>query len=181
MPRAGKSVYFLQGIEGGAIKIGCAYNVKARMRAVGCDHKRSFRLLATMDGGAVMEHALHETFDDIRVAETWEWFHPEPELLDYISREADPSEYVYRYEPRGIREARKKADKLVSVVVQVVPEWRAWAKKFADSESKCLSYLLATALDEYAKVRGFDPAPPCRGADWKPRITCEGRFVSPKE
>jgi len=78
-----RSVYFVQALDGGPIKIGVAANPTTRLVGLQTGSPVSLRLLATVDaGGARLEHQLHAHFAASR--SHGEWFRPTPELLTYI-------------------------------------------------------------------------------------------------
>jgi hypothetical protein len=79
---ANNVVYFVQGVDGGPIKIGHARNVADRLRAMQLGSPVQLGTLATMDGGTELETVLHERFAHLRTH--GEWFKPVPALLRWI-------------------------------------------------------------------------------------------------
>jgi hypothetical protein len=76
-------VYFVQESGTGAIKIGVAKDVKARMASLGTGTPHVLTVLGVIDGDVVLEETLHEQFRHARIR--GEWFRPVPELLEYIA------------------------------------------------------------------------------------------------
>jgi hypothetical protein len=76
-------IYFAQPVEGGAVKIGCAYCVKSRIRGLEDHYKRKLSLLATMEGDESREKEIHARFAHLRLGIT-EQFQPAPELMEFI-------------------------------------------------------------------------------------------------
>lgn len=71
----------------GLIKIGFADRVAWRMRTLCTYTKRTMTLLGCIDGQVDGERALHKRFIHLSAFTPFgtEWFHPEAELLDFIS------------------------------------------------------------------------------------------------
>lgn len=80
--RRPQTVYFMQSLEGGPIKIGVAVDVEDRRRKLQTPGLR-LKLLATMPGSYPEERALHARFAAYRQHK--EWFAPAPELLAFIA------------------------------------------------------------------------------------------------
>lgn len=82
-------VYFVQRGHGGAIKIGSADNVAARIRALQTGSDCQLTLLhECLEAPGLTERALHTKFKHLRLA--GEWFKGEPALLAFIdSLQAD--------------------------------------------------------------------------------------------
>lgn len=78
-------VYFVQGVEGGTIKIGTSVNVPSRVKQLESHYKQPLTVLATMPGGRAEERALHARFAHLRFGKS-EQFRPEPDLLAFINR-----------------------------------------------------------------------------------------------
>ncbi len=84
------SVYFVQSVIGGPIKIGFAINVAKRISALRTGCPFELRLLCSIPGGRREEHALHRAFASLHAG--GEWFRPEGILLEKIrSLGAEPS------------------------------------------------------------------------------------------
>lgn len=77
-----RKVYFVQSVNGGPIKIGCALDPASRLETLQTSYPEPLKLLAVTDGGFELERKLHEKFSDHRVH--GEWFLPAPELVEYI-------------------------------------------------------------------------------------------------
>lgn len=84
------SVYFIQAVGGGPIKIGYAANVATRLNALANSSPVVLRVIAVIDGGGRAEEAeLHRRFAAARLH--GEWFRPVPELLAYVAENAEPA------------------------------------------------------------------------------------------
>lgn len=83
-------VYFIQALEGGLIKIGKARDVAGRFRNIQNMCPIPLKILATVSGYHATETELHKMFAHLRAY--GEWFHPAPELLDYITENGLPYE-----------------------------------------------------------------------------------------
>lgn len=77
-------VYFVQGVDGGPIKIGRSYDPIKRMAALQSASPVQLRMLFTARCGDLDldESALHARFAQYRLH--GEWFEPAPEILAYI-------------------------------------------------------------------------------------------------
>jgi DNA-binding XRE family transcriptional regulator len=83
----GRHVYFIQGIDGGPIKIGSGNDPEKRLRQFQSASPVILRLLGVIwDAGAWHERDLHREFADLR--SHGEWFQPAPRLLAYIAQHA---------------------------------------------------------------------------------------------
>lgn len=72
-------VYFIRAEHSGLIKIGCATNPTARLRALSTGSAEPLKLLAVWQGGGRdAERQMHELFAPYR--SHGEWFHPSEEL-----------------------------------------------------------------------------------------------------
>lgn len=80
--RAGRLVYFVQGIGGGPIKIGAAKDIAKRVRQLQCAAADRLTVLSMALGGFVEEKRLHTWFRAARMS--GEWFAPVDELLEHI-------------------------------------------------------------------------------------------------
>lgn len=83
-------IYFAQAGDGGAIKIGSSRNAQRRVLSLGNAAHEDISLLGVMSGGTADEFTLHKKFAAHRIRR--EWFHPAPELLDFIKSHARPLE-----------------------------------------------------------------------------------------
>lgn len=76
-------VYFIQGVDGGPIKIGITIDPEDRLQELQLGSPVMLCLRAVTKGGLRLERQLHTRFAEVR--SHGEWFHPIPELLGYIS------------------------------------------------------------------------------------------------
>lgn len=81
--RNDQTVYFIQSIYGGPIKIGVAVDVVSRLKQIQNMSPVPLKLLATEAGGKERESRLHEQFSQYRLY--GEWFEPTKELLSHIA------------------------------------------------------------------------------------------------
>lgn len=79
-------VYFVQGIDGGPIKIGRADEPALRLRELQLGSPVLLQLLAVVKGGRYREACLHEQFAILRMH--GEWFSPGVDLLQWIASHA---------------------------------------------------------------------------------------------
>jgi len=83
-PGKGKNfVYFIQGEDGGPIKIGTSKNVENRLHALQTGFPHKLVVLAVIKGNDRIERGLHYKFKNYRLS--GEWFKPAEELLEYIN------------------------------------------------------------------------------------------------
>lgn len=75
-------VYFVQAGDSGPIKIGHTRDVDRRIASMRTGNHEELRLRLVVAGGWVTERELHRRFADAH--KRGEWFHPAPELLDFI-------------------------------------------------------------------------------------------------
>lgn len=75
-------VYFIQGENGGAIKIGFSKNPDSRLRELQTSYPDMLKILCLVPGSYKAEKEYHENFKDIRL--NGEWFKPTKELLKEI-------------------------------------------------------------------------------------------------
>ena len=75
-------VYFIQGENGGPIKIGLSQDVKKRLYALQIGHPDNLVVLVDIPGDEVVELEMHKKFDDCRLR--GEWFKPTDRLLAFI-------------------------------------------------------------------------------------------------
>lgn len=79
-------VYFVQGVDGGPIKIGVATDPKRRLATLQHGSPVLLRALIIMPGGFEMERQLHRLFAAGRMH--GEWFDPDtPGLMEYIQEQ----------------------------------------------------------------------------------------------
>lgn len=85
--RAKRSVYFVQPIHGGLVKIGVAADVAGRLNSMQTGSPVQLRVIGVIpDVGQDRETELHQRFAESR--SHGEWFEPTPELLAYIDENA---------------------------------------------------------------------------------------------
>ncbi len=77
-------VYFIQDTGLGNIKIGFTKDLQERLLKLQTSAAHELKVLKSLPGGRKKEYALHKQFEHLRIG--GEWFKPEPELLDFISR-----------------------------------------------------------------------------------------------
>lgn len=83
-----RSVYFVQPVDGGPIKIGIAANVASRLSGLQTGSPVELRVLGIIPGVRPSREAeLHERFASTR--KHGEWFEPTPELMAYIAVHAE--------------------------------------------------------------------------------------------
>lgn len=75
-------VYFIQGVYGGAIKIGKSKDPEMRLKALQTGYPDTLRILLLIPGYTKIEQQLHEEFEQYRL--NGEWFKPEKPILDKI-------------------------------------------------------------------------------------------------
>lgn len=80
-PGAKPCVYFIRA-GAGPIKIGFTTDIKRRLPGLQTSTPKRLRVLAVMPGRIGLERAMHQRFQEHRIA--GEWFRPAPELLAFI-------------------------------------------------------------------------------------------------
>ena len=105
-------VYFIQESSIGAIKIGVSRHSKKRAKELQDHSLYVITLLATVEGGYSVEHALHHLFAHAYIR--GEWFHPVEELIAYIAKEGEPNEVTERRERDEIFEKMRNVKGLVT-------------------------------------------------------------------
>jgi hypothetical protein len=81
-----EDVYFIQKVDGGDIKIGISFDVRARLGSLATQAGMEMKLLGVIPrAGRDTEKALHRRFSQHRLM--GEWFRNNPELLFFISEE----------------------------------------------------------------------------------------------
>ena len=82
-------VYFVQGVDGGRIKIGTSSDLLSRLSSLQASSPIDLRLLGLLENDQratpPTERALHERFADLRAH--GEWFEPGDDLVSYIHAE----------------------------------------------------------------------------------------------
>lgn len=74
--------YFIQGVDGGPIKIGRSVDPLSRLSSLQTGSPVVLKMLATVPGELLPEEALHKAFADLRTH--GEWFSADPQLLSLI-------------------------------------------------------------------------------------------------
>lgn len=77
-------VYFVQGINGGAIKIGYSDNPETRLKALQTGYPDILKILLLVPGTEKTERYFHNKFAEYRL--NGEWFRPEQDILKEISK-----------------------------------------------------------------------------------------------
>jgi hypothetical protein len=75
-------------VKAGHIKIGTSVNVPARVGCMGSSHGVYAKLLATMPGSYEQERTIHRLLRHYAVKPRSEWFHPTPDVRNYIRANA---------------------------------------------------------------------------------------------
>jgi hypothetical protein len=75
-------IYFIQGENGGPIKIGFAKNIKDRIKTLQTGYPDVLKLLLAFPGNLEIEQEMHKQFKQYKL--NGEWFNPLPELIDKI-------------------------------------------------------------------------------------------------
>lgn len=79
-----RSVYFVQAVDGGPIKIGAAFDVARRVDGLQVGSPQALHVLAVLPGvGTAFEAELHAQFAAERLQ--GEWFRPSARLRSYIA------------------------------------------------------------------------------------------------
>lgn len=79
---AGHCVYFIQGVDGGPIKIGTSTDVESRLRTLQCASPVKLRVVGVVSGGVGLESQLHRRLALHRLH--GEWFAAAPEVIAAI-------------------------------------------------------------------------------------------------
>jgi DNA-binding XRE family transcriptional regulator len=104
----GRHVYFIQGVDGGPIKIGSGNEPEKRLRQFQPGSPVRLRLLGVIwDAGAWTERELHREFAKDR--SHGEWFHSSPRLLAYINEHAGNVVRPLERPKGGVVDGRKLA------------------------------------------------------------------------
>ena len=85
-------IYFIRAKDSGNIKIGYSENPKKRKAGLQTAHYEELEFVGIMDGTLKDEAKLHEKFSRSNIR--GEWFHPSPEILEFISQYQKPSKNV---------------------------------------------------------------------------------------
>lgn len=107
-------VYFVQGADGGPIKIGIAADPEARLGFLQISSPSKLRITRTVEGGREKERELHGRFSDDRIR--GEWFRASDALAAY---------------------ARAKPESKGSKAVEIQHAWDAgWTAGWEDGSAK---------------------------------------------
>lgn len=71
--------------DGEHIKIGVAQKPFTRIKQLSTGNAKILVILGFFDGGYAKESELHKRFNKVR--DNGEWFHPTPDLLDYLNEQ----------------------------------------------------------------------------------------------
>jgi hypothetical protein len=85
-----RRIYFIQGVDGGPIKIGVANDPQRRLSDLQRTSPVRLQILATEPGDLLEEAALHQKFKSDRMH--GEWFNDTPALRDHIASLTSGSE-----------------------------------------------------------------------------------------
>jgi hypothetical protein len=77
-------IYFIQGVDGGPVKIGRSVDVERRLAEMQKDSPVRLVVRETLRGGAADEHRLQKQFTANRIH--GEWFEPHPDMPGVIYR-----------------------------------------------------------------------------------------------
>lgn len=83
----GVSIYFVQAGPGGPVKIGRSKNPGERLKGLRTQRREPLQLLASFNGAAWMEGALHGALSESRIEGEWFRLSPEVELTIALVRE----------------------------------------------------------------------------------------------
>jgi hypothetical protein len=143
-------IYFVQGPEGGPIKIGTTTNLGSRLPNLEASSGQSLGVLGVMDGGRPEERELHRRFAHLLAAGR-EWFHPGDDLLAFI--EAETRDW------QG--EVESPAAGVIHYYVGT-PEMNEWLREAADFIGMPMAILLDVSLSQYARDVGYATPMPMR-------------------
>ena len=93
------AVYFIQAGEGGPVKIGCAANVKKRIKELQCGCPEVIKLLREVEGNRSEEAWFHARFAKFRVRKNGEWFRFHEDMMTEVF--VDTPVVVLRKEPKN--------------------------------------------------------------------------------
>ncbi len=87
---AGSSIYFIQAVTGGPIKIGfSAQHPESRLYSLQVGNPEELQIIATMSGTKNFEKEVHRRFYKHHIR--GEWFRDDPEIKGFISERAAPT------------------------------------------------------------------------------------------
>lgn len=76
-------VYFVQGENGGAVKIGYTIDIKVRLKQLQTGYPDNLKILTIFPGSQADEQSLHEKFSEYRLH--GEWFKPCEDILNQVT------------------------------------------------------------------------------------------------
>lgn len=79
-------IYFIQGENGGSIKIGYTKDVSERIKALQTGHPDTLVCLDLFPGSMPMETLIHRDLRKYRIRPNGEWFKPDPYVLDRMKK-----------------------------------------------------------------------------------------------
>lgn len=87
-------VYFIQGEQGGPVKIGWTTNILSRIRSLQTGYPYKLILLGSMRGEPKVEARLHRRFRAERISEDREWFNASRRLIAFIASQNTGGEKI---------------------------------------------------------------------------------------
>lgn len=153
------SVYFMQAVNGGPVKIGCSNDVERRRRQLEKRYGQPLAILAVLPGNFEDEEAIHERFSHLRFGRS-EQFRPAPELMDFIQRPLFVNQTPVNepMEPTGHGDGARTA----YIQIRSTTEWRDWVIGLAEADRSTVAELIDRALADYARRRKHEIPPPKR-------------------
>lgn len=103
-------IYFMQS-GNGSIKIGYSTNIEARVSLLQSGNPEILKILRVFPGNIFSEILLQKKFKEYKIH--GEWFHPVPELLNFISNITDQNFYreIDALKPKKKRRFKIKTEK----------------------------------------------------------------------
>ena len=86
-------IYFIQRGSDGPVKVGRAFDVKRRLRALQTSSPEPLRLLLAISGGAAREAEIHAALAASHLS--GEWYRPTPQLFHLIENVREPEFEVH--------------------------------------------------------------------------------------
>lgn len=77
-------VYFVQGMSGGAIKIGYSTDPEVRLKTLQTSYPDILKVLCLIPGNANTESKYHKAFEHLKL--NGEWYKPDKEIFDEIEK-----------------------------------------------------------------------------------------------
>lgn len=166
-------IYFVQGEDGGRIKIGFTTNLAERLSALGTGTGTKLVVLGVRDGDRSDEVALHRRFAAHRTI--GEWFEPASDILSFVNSDTEPwvrpcirRGRPRKYAPPRERDSsetnvlpRKYARQPGGIIIKCKKGYHAWVHEFAAELGVSVSNLIELAARSAAIVCGH-PLPPSR-------------------